>query len=536
MRSQQLKLPLLAGLLLLIATFFMLRLRLYDGLLTDTFHYGEYFAVLSSIIEQVNFVPLTIHGALDYVPGLIAIWIAGKGGYLFLTLILYLLLSFLGCVILYVLAFYTSRSATQLYIAAFLIPFVVDYRDFTMLALVLAYFVAVMSRENFYKPILLILLGLVGACNFFYSTNRGIAGTASIGLPLIILSIYSRQYLLAIFSFLFFTILISLISPVVYLQNYFENILILAKTSYQWGYGLQLEAVLMTVYLFLFLFLAASLNILRANQKRLVGKFKARELANLSLILLLSIFYFQSGSYRADFHHVSMGLLAFVLSFSYWDYLTPSTIQRSKIEQTILWILFLMAPLILIYNFFFSIVMLAYIGNVLFEKKPSVVATRVVRRFNFNVVACTILFLATTFMLIRSASQGSYKWAQDFSFSRENALSATKPIIWVAEVLTKNNTNCIFDLTNSGVINGLSGMPACSRFSYLVYADRQFEPELINALIATQPPVIVYSAKNWFYAIDGNSMKQRYPALDQYIQGAYRREECQFDYCVRYKN
>jgi len=536
MTNRQMKLPLIAGFIALIATFFVLRLRLNDGLLTDTFHYGEYFAVLSSIIGQVDFVPLTIHGALDYVPGLLAIWIAGKGGYLFLTLLLYLLLSFLGCLILYGLVSYSSKSAAQIVTAGFLIPFVVDYRDFTLLALVLAYFVAVKARENCYKPILLIILGFVGACNFFYSTNRGIAGTVSFGFPLLILSLYSRQYLLAIISFIFFAILISLISPIVGLHNYFENILILAKTSYQWGYGFQLEAVLLSAFLFVFLFLATCLNLLRANQMRISGSFKNPELANLSLVLLLSIFYFQIGSYRADFQHVSMGLLAFVFSISYWNYLSPLTLKNSELEKIVLWILFLMTPLISIYDVLLSFVLLAYVGNILFEKNVFRISTSLNKRFNFDVVACSILLCAVAFMLIRGTSQGSYKWIQDFSGPIDNKQSVTKPMIWVSDVLIKNHANCVFDLTNSGVINALGGIPACSRFSYLVYADRKFEPELINALIATHPPVIVYSAKNWFYAIDGKSMKQRYPELDEYIQRTYPHEECEFEYCVRYKN
>ena len=41
---------------------------------------------------------------------------------------------------------------------------------------------------------------------------------------------------------------------------------------------------------------------------------------------------------------------------------------------------------------------------------------------------------------------------------------------------------CVFDLSNNGIINGLINLPSCTKYTYLVYADKRHEENIINQL------------------------------------------------------
>ncbi len=94
---------------------------------------------------------------------------------------------------------------------------------------------------------------------------------------------------------------------------------------------------------------------------------------------------------------------------------------------------------------------------------------------------------------------------------------------------------CVFDLSNNGVINGLVRRPSCSRFTYPVYAGPHHESILISDLRDASPRALVYSSTYWSYNIDGRDMRKRFPELDKFILKNYPKEECSHGYCVRYK-
>ena len=83
-------------------------------------------------------------------------------------------------------------------------------------------------------------------------------------------------------------------------------------------------------------------------------------------------------------------------------------------------------------------------------------------------------------------------------------------------------------MSNNGVINGILNLPSCTKYSYLVYASKNYEANIIEDLQIKRPEVIIYSTKFWSYAIDGKPMYSRFIELNKYILNAYPYEECKF--------
>jgi hypothetical protein len=53
---------------------------------------------------------------------------------------------------------------------------------------------------------------------------------------------------------------------------------------------------------------------------------------------------------------------------------------------------------------------------------------------------------------------------------------------WVSSELKYTKSKCVHVLSYHGVINGLAGLPACTRFAYIVYANKDFQNELIETM------------------------------------------------------
>ena len=92
----------------------------------------------------------------------------------------------------------------------------------------------------------------------------------------------------------------------------------------------------------------------------------------------------------------------------------------------------------------------------------------------------------------------------------------------------------MFDLSNNGLINGLTGLPACSRFVYPVYASPRFQQEIVDTLKKRRPRAVVYASNYWSFAIDDKTMHQRLPLVAEHLRAAYDDERCGAGYCLRY--
>ncbi len=527
-KSPRRRLEIITAFVALSLSFANIRLCLKDGVLDDYFHYGEYFASLLTLLRETSFLPLTIHGAMDYVPGLLSMFLFGEGHYFFATEMTYVLLAFLGAVFLFALLIKWGLSGPQLILAGFLIPWVVDHRDFSLLLLIGLYFLSVDREKQKTPPItVLILLGLAGAFNFFWSTNRGIAGTISVGAALLMLAFKDRRFLLPVGVYGVTVLFVSFVHPVLSLNHYIGNLVILAKTSYQWGYGLQRDPVILSLYMGLMLVGASALSILRWTKEERT----LTTAAHICLLLFLSIFYFQIGTNRADFHHIRMGLMAFLIGLSFWHSVRGASSGKStRREVLILGIMTALTASVAVYfderYMWFIVLFLVSLID------PWGVSREKTRKWVLLILA--ICFIVVISDVVHHGLKGHYQWGMHIFEPPRNERLAKEPMKWVADQLVRSDTRCVFDMTNSGIINALADLPACGRFSYISYADRKFGAALIGCREAARPAAVVYSSTYWSYAIDGRPMRSRYPLLDQRIRTLYPFENCQHGYCVRY--
>ena len=507
--------------------------QLHGGILYDPFHHGEYFAATSSLMaDQPGFHPLTIHGALDFIPSLIAQTFFGRETYFFPTWFIYQLLSFFAGIIFLAIIFEITKkiknNSVILFASALLAPSLVGYKDAALLISIYLYLLIQHKNLPRINVLLEVCFGFVVALGLFWSFDRGIAGVASLGVACIIHAYKNRLYLLSLGIFVLSVILLASISHQFSLENYWDNMKILIDTSSQWSYGWKTNTIILTAFLgfsnVIANWLLISLNI--------NSKFSIINLPNSIFLIILSIFLFKIGSNRADVHHVVTGLWGPLLAGLYWY--SAESRSGMDLSQKIVLSMFLMFTVIVGWKFgvipLIPIAALIAVGIVktIHSSDSSLMANKV--------IATTLLVpLFTAFYSISGGmSSGGYKWIGYFMSKPSNTEMATDGVRWASQELLNSGSRCVFDLSNNGVINGLTSLPSCSRFVYPVYANQHYEEEIIDSLKTKQPRAIVYSSTYWSYSIDGRSMPARLPTLDKFLLREYSNEKCSFGYCVRY--
>jgi len=87
--------------------------------------------------------------------------------------------------------------------------------------------------------------------------------------------------------------------------------------------------------------------------------------------------------------------------------------------------------------------------------------------------------------------------------------------------LVTENLSCVFLWTNEGVLSLFLKKPACTNYAYPVYISRAQEATVLGELKKNPPGLIVYDSPFWSTAIFGRTMKERLPAIDQFINENY---------------
>ena len=503
-----------------------------DVILVDPFHYGEFFAAAVGLFSDVNYLfhPLTIHGALDFIPALFAEYHWGSDNYFLPTFAVYKVLNFLAAIFLisiaYQLSKYKSHQWLLLLAVAAAAPLLVGYRDLILLISIFLFFQISASDIKHGRGIFIqILFGAIVAFGMFWSYDRGIAGAISLGAAILVLQFRSRWYAISLVSFLATVAVLSLSFNVFSIQNYLNDIFVLMETSGQWSYGWQRGPVVLTV--FTIIFNATTISLL------IYENLKSKSLIeNLHVVLcfgFLSIFMLKMGINRADLGHVY---------FSFWiPMLTILYLYEGNIKiktGVVIFIGAMFAAAMALSIYFKSFGLGLILGILIFT------VTRLGNNYlNKLKTICLGLLIASCFGLIlysglKAFSNGEYTWIKSMSSPASNRLSATDGVVWASDRLQERAVECVFDLSNNGVINGLVKRPSCSRFTYPVYAGPNHESILISDLRDASPSAIVYSSTYWSYSIDDRDMKNRFPKLDEYILKNYPKEECSHGYCVRY--
>ncbi len=491
------------GAMILLVNSWSQLVKVSGTIIADSFHQGEFFASFTSIIHSPETSPiLIIHGALDYIPAWLSFAIYGQQNYFFGTLLLYNIANILSAFFLYLLvAIFIEKSDVNykimaLVITAIVAPWSVSYKDLLLTLSLLLYFYRQRELQYLTSLFIEIGLGIAVSLNMFWSFDRGIAGMFSIGSACLIMAYWNRLYLNSLVAFFIMVTVLNYSLDIFSLQIYVENIKFLLNTSSQWSYGWQLKPVILSAALLFFCF-SALVILLKSQINRKI--FLDQSIANTVLLCLLTVIFIKIGTNRADIGHIYAAIWPAVLSVLY----------AHNAREHLVIIPELAAPQ---------------------EHKPLYCRKTLFSLTRLNIFFVIIFILFTTFYLV----ENSRKLIKSLIYPPANEQMVSDSIQWVSNKLKSAGVNCVFDLANHGTINGLIAAPPCTRFAYLVYANKSYESEIIDSLINKKPPVVIYYSTNFSFNFDNNNMYQKFPKLKTYLEREYPYEICKYEYCIRY--
>ena len=508
-------------------------LRLYDGYLTDPFHHGEFFAAFETILHRGDgYYPITIHGIQDYLPPAISYHFFGEDRYFLFTIFLHQFIDILTGLMFFFLIFSflkdRSKNALPLLAAALLTPHLVMYKDFLLIISVLLFFAIQRTSAPAIRHVEELALGAVVAVGLFWSFDRGLVGALSLGIGCVVQALRSPRYRLSLVTFAICVPLLGLFGTEYSIINYAKNILFLLDTSSQWSYGFWVHAVRLTILLAAANLLALGIFVFHVDKRSL----SLQEWGNYIFLLTLSALLFKMGANRADAPHVLSALWGPLLFCLYWRASNPDGQLHAifKIGFTVFLLLMFFAS-----RRYQDAGLLLLALALLFVLYGSNFPGRAFRYVGYASMALLLIPLYSVLHQINiSRTDGSYKWLRLVGEAPENSTLALEDVRWAANEIAQSGAQCLFDFTNSGLINGLSKLPNCTQISYPVYASRKYEPQMIEELRQERPSAIIYSSTHWHFAIDGKAMPDRLPALAQYLQENYGNERCSPQYCIRY--
>ncbi|MBF0136545.1 MAG: hypothetical protein HQL65_09920 [Magnetococcales bacterium] len=521
---------------------------LSKGIFTDQYHGGEFFAALSTILyDKTGLYPITIHGALDYIPGLIAVKIFGPNNYLFATGIFYNFLDFLSKIALIVLVFeLIKKKPVSILLALGLTVAIMNFSGYRSLFLVLAIYLFFLIQNEYglrTRLFLEICFGLVLAFGVFWSFNRGLAGVVSLGVAAVLHAYQTRRYLVSMGVFFISIISFGYISSYFSLENYIENIKILIDLADGYVYTGKDSAVFFKILIGVHCFLVAILLVWSVIK----DKFQIEHLANSLMMIVLLLFMYKIVSDKADRVHFVSGMLGPVIAGAY--FYSRIQIEKYYILQKITSGLMLAYFLLMSRYSWFIPFMGNHTVDITFPRELSValillgvfsffqVFNRLMNTYKIYWLALgsvLVLGMSRFILILFGLYSGQYHWTDRFSTLPPNAESVMKGVRWASGELLESGTSCLFDFSSNGTINGLSGLPNCTRFSTLVYAAQSHEKEIIATIKKKKPKAVVYSSTHWAFRINNLSMHVKFPELNNLFLKEYTEEKCQHGLCVRY--
>ena len=501
-----------------------------NGFYGDPFHQGEYLAALQLKLQGMSF--YSIHGAMDWLPGLVSIKLFGLKHYFLFIKIIYASLSLFSCFLLWIVTslFIKNKQKNINFFVLAVLPFLsvhmVSYKDSFLL---LSFFIFLLLESHYkdYKSLLMsnlleVLLGFFLALNFIWSFERGLAGLFSIGIASMYYLFFKRQRLITFFSF-FLTLILFAYYQFFSFNDYLLNLFFLFDTSAQWSYGYKKITPIFYTLLGVIPNIYAAYHLL----KRLVTNRKASDCPLLLTMLVLMVFMAKVGLNRADFGHILMALwmpaIIFIYLHNFHHFLIPKNV--SLILITSLCLLSLKNP----HNYWLLLLPILLIIQMRY--------TRALKKWEnkkINIIFLIFLLIFCILKLVYDNHAHKYDWIAFTRSPPANENLVNPGVNWINSIFIERNISCVFDMSNNGVINGILNLPSCTKYSYLVYAAKNYEANIIEDLKIKRPEVIIYSTKFWSYAIDGKPMYSRFIELNKYILNAYPYEECKFDYCLRY--
>lgn len=529
----------LASLVVISAAIYLGAARHLAGLafpIADMFHYGEFLAAAITVLEGPPYdgLPYTLHGVVDILPAyLLDRFGVPRDLLLAYTIALYPLMEILAVLfsVLAALRFARLFGISPLLMSPFAVfaSYGLGWRDLILCfgLYVFAVLVSASEKTGERRWGLQVVLGAATAFGLYWSFNRGIAMVAGLGAPLLVLAILSRAYMPAILSFVVCAGLFGLVLPGMSPSHYVDNFSMLLETSSKWQYELtawHMRSAGIIIALNAFALLMGLWFVLRRNPP-------LNQIVILAGLSILSILFTKIGLGRIDYTHMVMALWAPLLLVSLVAGATAAPMPRLNP-----WAIGAVAVLGVAAMFVALLNVLALpILSMLLLMALALMPSRVRSLAVVLVLSMSLGGIALGgYRSIRAFELGRYDWLAAMTTPPATPEVVSDGVLWTGRKLQELNATCVFELVNAGLIHAVSGLPACSQFTYLIYAGAQNEAQLIADLRAQAPPVIVYSADYWSYSIDGITMAERYPVLDAEIRARYGEEECRYGFCIRF--
>lgn len=494
----------------------------------DPFHDGELVASLPYILSK-NIYFFTIHGAWDWIPAFASQQLFGSDRHFLPTKLMCSLLSILASTLLYfTVNLLLAKDSKYRYLillqTAILSVYLVGIRDLFLILSIYLYFLSKSPSSQTRCNFLEITLGVSLALNLLWSLDRGVVGLIGIGFACMLLTFAEKRYLLSIISFVISILILSWIGALS-IPNYIANILFLLKTSSQWSHGLSISTIPFIVLSFIPNAWAIYYLIKILNKET---KFDWRSASDIFMLLIINILMYKISINRADIQHAIMSLWMPSLTFIY-------LCKRYDLKFSIIFNISIIISLALLayigksWLYFGTIVPVAYLINKNYPHQSK-------NLISFNqvlIILTSLLILSNVVKVVIKYTHDKYIWIHSVLTPPLNQSLVSEGIQWVSKEILKSGSICVFDLSNSGAINGLTNLPACTKYNYPVYATQRYEPDIMHQLKLYNPTVVVFSSTSWTFRIN-ESMHDRFPEIKDYIVKTYPFEVCNFGYCLRY--
>jgi len=507
----------------------------------DTFHAGEMLAGATNLYfgSFDAYDAVAIHGLSDILPALFAQWLYGPDHHFLPTIAIYRVMEVAAYLLLLTAAFQLSKNNIHRWVMLVALALtatpMVSRLDLPLLVCLNIFLLLQRNLSSYVHQILFqVLLGFVTAFGLFWSVDRGIISIVSIGIVVLLSLSINKLFYFSLLSFFLTILLLSIFSRLFSIERYIEHLNILIVLSAEWSYGIKLVPVVLTCFTTFINISSIGLSMfLVARQKYLTY-----ENCNFILLSLLSLLMLKFvGTNRADLLHIYQ---------SYWAPFLLLIMITVKNDSKLFQGNYKVGLLVFLSLIFFIPLITPWFGNTRYISaivSAALMLTFLHHAYKIYVRPAVFLILMLFaipfgYLLLATALKlydNDYAWLKNLKKPVENVLFAPNGILWVTAKLSDLGASCIFDLSNTGVINPYAKLSVCTKFIYPIYSSPKYEPIMIEQLQAKSPSVVIYSANNMGYNMDGRNMAERFPKLDKYIQSIYINEECKFGYCLRFK-
>lgn len=493
--------------------------------LVDTFHEGEYLGLLwhmrAYYMGVVEF-PLLIHGAMDYIPSIVASLIYGDERVIVGTRIINTLI----CGIVWVIfldicyAIIPKSSQRTSWIIAATIIFILFLPSFGSDAVVVQQsFVGVrdlflfFSMWNFSKystsqttKLSYLLFGSFSAtAAIFWSYDRGILSILFLCI-IFIGTVLNKKFvdsILLIIGSLIGLTLLQYVKIIGSVSNNINNIIYWANNSTGiWHVSTNFDSLPgILIHFSAFILLLFSFTVISVVCLQRFGSNKGnrRMVFFIIGIVIIQVIFLKSIFNSVYYNRIYFGiwpLILLMLHFGPKLFTFPTAKFQIKVDTSKL--------------FRFTNTSISHIA------------------YNGALIGLFALMVMPIFFLYGS-------FLKNIIIPKKDVNIVSSEINNLSKLLRDINIECFFGWTNEGVIALMTKKRYCTKYPYAIWASENKETELLNQLINESPKAIVFDSSRWSMNIDNRPMASRLPAINQFILKNYPTKQSVGSYVIAIK-